>query len=150
MGTTPPITTNNPQNTRSTKPDQATGNWHEDYIRARHYSPNNNRTGPLRYKTLPAHPPSPHARYKTLPAHPPSPHARYKTLPAHQKWLDVALFLHAGRVLYRFAQHNTEQGEFCTERKAEIKRSDTTAHLAPPERMAPEEPEGQAAVQAAG
>ena len=24
MGTTPPITTNNPQNTRSTKPDQAT------------------------------------------------------------------------------------------------------------------------------
>ena len=25
MGTTPPITTNNPQNTRSTKPDQATG-----------------------------------------------------------------------------------------------------------------------------
>ena len=29
MGTTPPITTNNPQNTRSTKPDQANGPWLE-------------------------------------------------------------------------------------------------------------------------
>ena len=56
----------------------------------------------VRYKTLPAHPPSPHVRYKTLPAHPPSPQVRYKTLPAHPKWPNLALFLHAGRVLYRF------------------------------------------------
>ncbi|MDK7160520.1 transposase, partial [Pauljensenia sp. UMB3104] len=32
MGTTPPITTNNPQNTRSTKPDQATFTADEAHI----------------------------------------------------------------------------------------------------------------------
>ena len=68
----------------------------------------------FRYKTLPAHPPSPHIRYKTLPAHPPSPHIRYKTLPAHPKWLNLALFLHAGRVLYRSHHQEAKQGELCT------------------------------------
>jgi len=51
--------------------------------------------------------------------------------------------------LYRFAQHNTEQGEFCTEREAEIDLGGTTALQAPPQQEAPEEPEGLAAVQAA-
>ena len=69
----------------------------------------------IRYKTLPAHPPSPHIRYKTLPAHPTSPHVRDKTLPARPKWLNLALFLHAGRVLYRTrgrvgASHNSTPG----------------------------------------
>ena len=68
----------------------------------------------FRYKTLPAHPPSPHIRYKTLHAHPPSPHIRYKTLPAHPKWLNLALFLHAGRVLYRSHHQEAKQGELCT------------------------------------
>ena len=87
---------------------------------------------PLRDKTLPAHPFSPHVRYKTLPAHPPSPHVRYKTLPARPKWLNLALFLHAGRVLYRSDHQEAEQGEFCTECEVEIERADTTAHQAPP------------------
>ena len=85
----------------------------------------------FRYKTLPAHPPSPHIRYKTLPAHPPSPHIRYKTLPAHPKWLNLALFMHAGRVLYRSHHQEAKQGKLCTERKAEIKRANTTTLLAP-------------------
>ena len=85
----------------------------------------------FRYKTLPAHPPSPHIRYKALPAHPPSPHIRYKTLPAHPKWLNLALFLHAGRVLYRSHHQEAKQGKLCTERKAEIKRANTTTLLAP-------------------
>ena len=73
----------------------------------------------------------PHFRYKTLPAHPPSPHIRYKTLPAHPKWLNLALFLHAGRVLYRSHHQEAKQGKLCTERKAEIKRANTTTLLAP-------------------
>ena len=56
----------------------------------------------------------PHFRYKTLPAHPPSPHIRYKTLPAHPKWLNLALFMHAGRVLYRSHHQEAKQGELCT------------------------------------
>ena len=56
----------------------------------------------------------PHFRYKTLPAHPPSPHIRYKTLPAHPKWLNLALFLHAGRVIYRSHHQEAKQGELCT------------------------------------
>ena len=56
----------------------------------------------------------PHFRYKTLPAHPPSPHIRYKTLRAHPKWLNMALFLHAGRVLYRSHHQEAKQGELCT------------------------------------
>ena len=98
----------------------------------------------IRYKTLPAHPSSPHARYKTLPAHPPSPHIRYKTLPAHPKWLDLALFLHAGRVLYRSHHQEAEQGEFCTDCEAELGLA-TTARHALLVRKAPEEPGGQAA-----
>ena len=78
----------------------------------------------------PSHRPSPHIRYKTLPAHPPSPHIRYKTLPAHQKWLNLALFMRAGRVLYRCHHQEAEQGEFCTEREAEIERA-TTGQQAP-------------------
>ena len=74
----------------------------------------------------------PHFRYKTLPAHPPSPHVRYKTLPARPKWLNLALFLHAGRVLYRSHHQEAEQGEFCTEREAETGLANTTAHQAPP------------------
>ena len=98
----------------------------------------------FRYKTLPAHPPSPHIRYKTLPAHPPSPHIRYKTLPAHPKWLNLALFLHAGRVLYRSHHQEAEQGEFCTDCEAELGLA-TTARHALLVRKAPEEPGGQAA-----
>ena len=108
------------------------------------------RSPHVRYKTLPAHPFSPHVRYKTLPAHPPSPHVRYKTLPARPKWLNLALFLHAGRVLYRSDHQEAEQGEFCTECEVEIERADTTALQAPLVRKAPEGPEGLDAVQAAG
>ena len=107
------------------------------------------RSPHVRYKTLPAHPFSPHVRYKTLPAHPPSPHVRYKTLPARPKWLNLALFLHAGRVLYRSDHQEAEQGEFCTECEAEPGLA-TTALQAPLVRKAPEGPEGLDAVQAAG
>ena len=95
----------------------------------------------FRYKTLPAYPPLPHVRYKTLPACPPSPHFRYKTLPAHPKWLDLAQSTHAGRVLYRFHHQEAEQGEFCTERKAEMGLA-TTAHQALPVWRTSEGPEG--------
>ena len=84
----------------------------------------------------------PRFRYKTLPAHPPSPHIRYKTLPAHPKWPNLALFLHAGRVLYRSHRQEAEQGEFCTEREAELGLATTAL-------QAPEEPQDPAAVQAA-
>ena len=80
------------------------------------------RTTPRRFGTkLSQHTPlAPHVRYKTLPARAARPHFRYKTLPAHPKWLDLALFLHAGRVLYRCHRQEAEQGEFCTERGAEL------------------------------
>ena len=55
--------------------------------------------------------------------------------------------------MYRFHHQETEQGEFCTEHEAEIERANTTAHQAPPvwrTPEGPEEPESQAAVQAAG
>ncbi len=68
----------------------------------------------FRYKTLPAQVARPHFRYKTLHAHPPSPHIRYKTLPARPKWLNLALFLHARRVLYRSHHQEAKQGELCT------------------------------------
>ena len=58
-------------------------------------------------------------------------HFRYKTLPAHPKWPNSAQSTHAGRVLYRFAQQNTEQGEFCTEREADIELANTTTLQAP-------------------
>ena len=79
-------------------------------------SPNKNHAAPLRYKTLPAHPFSPHVRYKTLPARP--------------KWLNLALFLHAGRVLYRCHHQEAEQGEFCTVCEAEMGLANTTGHQA--------------------
>ena len=104
-------------------------------------------------KTLPAHPLSPHVRDKTLPARVTRPHFRYKTLPAHPKWPNLAQSTHAGRVLYRFHHQEAEQGEFCTEHKAEIELANTTALQAPPvwrTPEGPEEPESQAAVQAAG
>ena len=112
----------------------------------------------FRYKTLPARAARPHFRYKTLPARPFSPHVRYKTLPAHPKWLNLALFLHAGRVLYRSHHQKAEQGEFCTEREAEIELANTTGHHAPPvwrvpkgpERRAPEKPEGTGGLRGAG
>ena len=73
----------------------------------------------------------PRFRYKTLPARVARPHFRYKTLPAHPKWPNLALFLHAGRVLYRSHHQEAQQGEFCTEREAESRQA-TTAHQAPP------------------
>ena len=103
----------------------------------------------VRYKTLPAHPFPPHVRYKTLPARASRPHFRYKTLPARPKWLNLALFLHAGRVLYRCHHQEAEQGEFCTERAAEIEQANTT-HQAPPVWKTPEGPEGPAVMQAPG
>ena len=89
---------------------------HTEGATTKQISPNKNHAAPLRYKTLPAHPLAPHVRDKTLPARPFSPHFRYKTLPAHPKWLDLALFRHAGRVLYRMRgrdgarQHNRTPG----------------------------------------
>ena len=71
-------------------------------------------------------------RYKTLPARPTSPHVRYKTLPARPKWPNLAQSTHAGRVLYRSHHQEAKQGEFCTEREAEIELGGTTAHQAPP------------------
>ena len=64
----------------------------------------------------------------------------------------------AGRVLYRSHHQEAKQGEFCTERKAEIELANTTAHQAPPvwrvpkgpERRAPEGPEGTGGLRGAG
>ena len=116
-------------------------------------SPSTSRTAPLPVQNSPRTPASPPFRYKTLPAHPLSPHVRYKTLPAHPKWPNLAQSTHAGRVLYRSHHQEAKQGEFCTERKAEIELANTTALQAPPvwrTPEGPEEPESQAAVQAAG
>ena len=139
---------------------------HTEGATTKQISPNKNHAAPLRYKTLPAHPLSPHVRYKTLPARAARPHFRYKTLPAHPKWPNLALFMHAGRVLYRCRRQEAEQGEFCTEREAEIELANTTGHHAPPvwrvpkgpeqrvpkgpERRAPEKPEGTGGLRGAG
>ena len=40
----------------------------------------------------------------------------------------MALFLHAGRVLYRSHRQEAEQGEFCTEREAELGLATTAQH----------------------
>ena len=72
------------------------------------------------------------SRHTEPPSTPLSPYFRYKTLPAHPKWLDLAQSTHAGRVLYRSHHQEAEQGEFCTEREAEIELADTTALQAPP------------------
>ena len=101
----------------------------------------NTRKVPRRNKSRPARAARPNFRYKTLPAYPPLPHVRYKTLPAHPKWLDLAQSTHAGRVLYRFHHQEAEQGEFCTERKAEMGLA-TTAHQALPVWRTSEGPEG--------
>ena len=98
----------------------------------------------FRYKTLPAQVARPHFRYKTLHAHPPSPHVRDNTLPARPKWPDLAQSTHAGRVLYRFGHQEPEQGEFCTEHKAELGLA-TTPQQAPQVRKAPGEPQEPAA-----
>ena len=98
----------------------------------------------FRYKTLPAQVARPHFRYKTLHAHPPSPHVRDKTLPARPKWPNLAQSTHAGRVLYRFGHQEPEQGEFCTEHKAELGLA-TTPQQAPQVRKAPGEPQEPAA-----
>ena len=95
------------------------------------------RKVPRRNKTLPARAARPHFRYKTLPARAARPHFRYKTLPARPKWLDLALFLHAGRVLYRCHHQEAEQGEFCTERQS---CGSPTGHQAPPVWRVPEGP----------
>ena len=95
------------------------------------------RKVPRRNKTLPARAARPHFRYKTLPARAARPHFRYKTLPARPKWLDLALFLHAGRVLYRCHHQEAEQGEFCTERQS---WGSPTGHQAPPVWRVPEGP----------
>ena len=103
---------------------------HTEGATTKQISPNKNHAAPLRYKTLPAHPLAPYVRYKTLPVHP--------------KWLDLALFLYAGRVLYRCHRQEAEQGEFCTDCEAELGLA-TTARHALLVRKAPEEPVGQAA-----
>ena len=82
--------------------------------RARQNSPSTSRAGPLPVQNSPRHPSSPHVRYKTLPAHP--------------KWLDLAHFLHAGRVLYRSHHQEAKQGEFCTECEAESGLAMTAHH----------------------
>ena len=64
-----------------------------------------------RYKTLPARGPVGPTRYKTLPTRSPVGPNRYKTLPARPKHPFSAHFEPAGRVLYRFHQHQAEQGE---------------------------------------
>ena len=64
---------------------------------ARQNSPNKNRAGPLRYKTHPAHPFSPHVRYKTRPARP--------------KWPNLARFARAWRTFSRSHPHQAEHGE---------------------------------------
>ena len=88
---------------------------------------------------------------------------RYKTLPVHPKWLNLARFARTGRVLYRFGQHNTEQGEFCTvlttkkpsresfvpnarQRSSEPRQYSGATGA---KRKAPKEPQDLAAVQAA-
>ena len=76
-------------------------------------------------------------RNKTLPARAARPHFRYKTLPVHPKWLDLALFLYAGRVLYRCHRQEAAQGEFCTERQS---WGSPTGHQAPPAWRVPEGP----------
>ena len=103
--------------------------------------PTTTTPGHFRYKTLPAHPHSQHVRYKTLPARATRPHFRYKTLPARPKWLNLALFLHAGRVLYRSHHQEAEQGEFCTAHEAESGLA-TTPPQAPLVRRALEGLEG--------
>ena len=67
-------------------------------------------------------------RYKTLPARGPVGPTRYKTLPARPKYPFSAHFEPAGRVLYRFHQHQAEQGE---------KSHAPTPHLTPPRRPSP-------------
>jgi len=52
--------------------------------------------------------------------------------------------------LYRSHHQEAKQGEFCTERKAEIELANTTALQAPQVRSAPATPEGQAAVPVGG
>ena len=116
-------------------------------------SPSTSHTAPLSVQNSPRTPASPPFRDKTLPARPLSPHVRYKTLPARPKWPNLAQSTHAGRVLYRSHHQEAKQGKFCTERKTEIELANTTGHHAPPVWRAPEgpeEPESQAAVQAAG
>ena len=100
---------------------------HTEGATTKQISPNKNHAAPLRYKTLPARAARPHFRYKTLPVHP--------------KWLDLALFLHAGRVLYRCHHQEAEQGEFCTERGAEMGLA-TTARQARQVWRTSEGPEG--------
>ena len=90
------------------------------------------RKVPRRNKSRPARAARSHFRYKTLPARAARSHFRYKTLPARPKWLDLALFRHAGRVLYRCRHQEAKQGEFCTEREAEMGLANTTGHQAPP------------------
>ena len=126
---------------------------HTEGATTKQISPSTSRAAPLPVQNSPSTPLAPHVRDKTLPARPPSPHFRYKTLPAHPKWPNLAQSTHAGRVLYRSHHQEAKQGEFCTERKAEIELANTTALQAPPvwrTPEGPEEPESQAAVQAAG
>ena len=104
---------------------------------------------PRRHNTRPLRIAPGRCRYKTLPAHPLSPHIRYKTLPAHPKWPNLACFARAWRTFYRFRQEEATQGELYTEYKSE-KGLAITAHRAPRAWRAPEGPEGQAAVPAGG
>ena len=98
--------------------------------------------GPLPVQNSPSTPPRTACAVQNSPRTSRTAYFRYKTLPARPKWLDLALFRHAGRVLYRCRHQEAKQGEFCTEREAETGLANTTAHQAPLVRRAPEGPEG--------
>ena len=105
---------------RGRGPGWGTGGWRkpDNCTRGRcHGETNLAQQEPRRAASVqnsPSTPLAPHVRYKTLPARAARPYFRYKTLPARPKWLDLALFLNAGRVLYRFHHQEAEQGEFYT------------------------------------
>ena len=65
-----------------------------------------------REKTRPARATCHPFRYKTRPTRAGRRHFRYKTRPARPKWLYLARFALAGRVLSRFCRQQAKQGEF--------------------------------------
>ena len=65
-----------------------------------------------REKTRPARATRRPFRHKTLPTRAGRRHFRYKTRPARPKWLYLARFALAGRVLSRFCRQQAKQGEF--------------------------------------
>ena len=115
---------------------------HEGRDTPKQNSPNENRTGPFRYKTRPARVAQSHLRYKTHPIRTTPRQFRYKTHPARPKWLISARFARVWRTLYRCRQQETTQGELSTACEAETGLTNTTAHQAPLLWRAPEGPGG--------